>query len=45
MNLKKIIKNLINSRKDRCIWCATPYDKTDKYCRECGSSLKRQKGE
>lgn len=39
MNLKKIIRNLIDSKKGRCIWCAAPYDKTDHYCRNCGSPL------
>ena len=43
MSLKKIIRNILDSKKERCIWCATPYDKTDHYCRECGSDLKKQK--
>ena len=43
MGLKKIIRSILDSKKERCIWCATPYNKTDKYCRECGSNLKRKK--
>lgn len=41
--LETVIRNMINRNKSKCIWCNTPYDKTDHYCRYCGSNLSSQK--